>query len=201
MAAAGALLALLSALWPVEYDDNALSVAHPLQPAGYEQAQDVWDVAGAAAYLPFQIAWATCVAGRLRRARGDEARQLRWFVYGVAVGAAAMTLSLVLLGSAALGVLAVPVVPVAAGIAIVTYRLYDIDLVINRTLVTGAMAAIITAAYVVVVVGVGSLIGACASGDLVLSLVATAAVAVAFEPARRRVQRWADRLAYGDRPR
>ena len=200
MAAAGALLALLSALWPVEYDDNALAVAHPLSIGGYERAQDVWDVAGRAAYLLFQIAWATCVAVRLRRARGDEALQLRWFVYAVAVGAAAMTLSLLLLGSAALGVLAVPVVPVAAGIAIVKYRLYDIDLVINKTLVVGAMAAIVTTAYIGVVVGIGSLIGASASADLVLSLIATAAVAVAFEPARRRVQRWADRLVYGDRP-
>lgn len=200
MAAAGALLALASALWPLDYAENSLSTPHPLHVGGYDTAQEIWTLVAAPAYLLFQLAWTICVAVRLRRAAGDEARQLKWFVYAVCVGVVAMAVGLVLLGSAALGVLAVPIVPVAAGAAIVKYRLYDIDLVINKTLVVGAMAAIITAGYVAVVVGVGGLIGASASPNLVLSLVATALMAVAFDPARRRVQRWADRLVYGDRP-
>jgi len=200
MAAAGTLLALASALWPVEYIDNSLSVPHPLHVSGYGTAQGLWAVVGAPVYLSFQIAWAVCVVFRLRRAQGDEARQLRWFVYTVCLGAVAMVLGLVLFRSPAPGALAVPIVPVAAGAAIVKYRLYDIDLVINKTLVVGSMAAIITAGYVAVVVGVGSLVGVSASSNLVLSLGATAIVAVAFEPAHRRVQRWADRLVYGHRP-
>ena len=199
MLAAGALLALLSALWPLEYAENSLSVPHPLQLGGYDSAQTLWALVGPPLYVLFQIAWAACVVVRLRSGRGDEARQLRWFVYAVAMGALAMVLGFVLFGSAALGVLAVPVVPIAAGMAIVKYRLYDIDLVINKTLVVGSMAGIITAGYVAVVVGAGNLVGISASPNLVLSLVATALVAVAFEPARRRVQGWADRLVYGHR--
>ncbi len=200
MMAAGAPLAVASALWPVEYADNSLSVPHPLHVGGYDAAQAVWGVVAPPVYLVFQGVWAACVVARLRRARGNEARQLKWFVYAVAMGAVAMALSLIVFRSAALGVLAVPIVPVVAGAAIVKYRLYDIDPVINKTLVVGAMAGIVTAGYVAVVVVVGGLVGVSASPDLQLSLLATAIVAVAFEPARRRVQRWIDRLVYGDRP-
>lgn len=200
MMAAGAVLAICSALWPVEYAENSLSVPHPLHVGGYDTAQRLWNVIASPAYLLIQLAWAACVVVRMRRAKGDEARQLRWFVYAVAIGAAAMAMGLIFFGSAAPGVLAVPVVAVAAGVAIVKYRLYDIDLVINKTLVVGAMAAIITAGYVAVVVGFGRLVGVEPGPSPVLAIVATAIVAIAFEPARRRVQRMADRLIYGDRP-
>jgi signal transduction histidine kinase len=199
MVAAGTLLALLSALWPVEYGDNALSLPHPLHVAGYAGAQRLWYVLGPAAYLLFQVAWVACVVIRLRRAHGDEQRQLRWFAYAVAMGAVAMAVGLIAFRSPLLGVLAVPVIPIAAGVAIVKYRLYDIDPVINKTLVVGAMAALVTTGYVVVVFGVGRLVGL-APGRPLLALAATALVAIAFEPARRRVQRFADRLVYGDRP-
>lgn len=200
MVATGTLLALASALWPVEYADNALSIAHPLHLNGYGTAQSVWDVAGPTAYLLFQLVWVVCVVVRLRRAQGDEARQLTWFAYAVCIGAVAMALGLMVFQSPTLGVLVVPVVPIAAGVAIVKYRLYDIDVVISKTLMVGAMAGLITAAYVALVVGVGGLVGVSDNPDPVLSLLATAIVAVAFEPVRRRVQRGADRLVYGYRP-
>lgn len=200
MVAVGAVLAICSALWPVEYADNALSVPHPLNVGGYDTAQRLWNVIAPAAYLLIQLTWGACVVIRIRRAEGDEVRQLRWFAYAVAIGAAAMATGLIFFGSAAPGVLAVPVVAVAAGVAIVKYRLYDIDLVINKTLVVGAMAAIITAGYVAVVIGFGRLVGLEPGPNPVLAIVATAIVAIAFEPARRRVQRTADRLVYGDRP-
>lgn len=199
MAAAGALLALCSALWPVEYAENSLSVPHPLNVGGYETAQRLWNVIAPVTYLLIQLAWVACVVVRMRRAGGDEGRQLRWFAYAVAIGAAAMATGLILFGSAAAGVLAVPVVAVAAGVAIVKYRLYDIDLVINKTLVVGGMAAIITAGYIAVVIGFGRLMGLQPGPNPELAIVATAIVAIAFEPARRRVQRIADHLVYGDR--
>ncbi|HVL06576.1 MAG TPA: sensor histidine kinase [Acidimicrobiales bacterium] len=200
MAAAGALLTAVSALWPVEYADNSISVPHPFDLGGYDAVQTVWEVAGRTAYFLFQVAWVTCVVVRLRRASGDEARQLKWFVYAVAMGVVAMVVSVIAFRSPVLGVLAVPVIPVVAGAAILKYRLYDIDVVINKTLVVGAMAGIVTAAYVAVVAGAGAVIGVSASPNLALSLLATAIVAVVFEPARRRVQAWIDRLVYGNRP-
>jgi signal transduction histidine kinase len=89
--------------------------------------------------------------------------------------------------------------PVATTIAVLMYRLYDIDLVINKSVVFGAMAAFITAVYVAIVVGVGGLLGSGSRPNLALSILATAIVAVAFQPVRERVQRLANRLVYGKR--
>jgi len=195
-----ALAAVVSALWPVDYARNDLAVAHPLDLGGERAAARLWPLVGPPSFLLAQAAWVACVVVRLRRARGDEARQLRWFVYGVSMAAVAMAAGLVAFGSPALGVLVAPIIPVAAGAAVLKYRLYDIDVVINKTLVVGTMAAIVTAGYIVVVVGVGGLVGRSAGPGMVLSLVATAVVAVAFDPLRRRVQRRVDRLVYGARP-
>jgi signal transduction histidine kinase len=90
------------------------------------------------------------------------------------------------------------IIPVALFIGIVRYRLWDIDRIVSRTLAYGALAAFVTAVYVGVVVGVGNLIGN-QQHSLLLSLLATGLVAVAFQPARNAVQRLANRLVYGDR--
>jgi signal transduction histidine kinase len=89
--------------------------------------------------------------------------------------------------------------PVAAGLAVLKYRLYDIDFVINKSLVYGALAALITAVYVAIVVGAGTLLGSGGRPNLALSVLATAVVAVAFQPVRERLQRLANRLVYGKR--
>src|SRR5438874_3603257 len=88
-------------------------------------------------------------------------------------------------------------VPLAIGFAVLKYRLYDIDVVINKTLVYGLLAAFITAVYVAIVVGIGAAIGS--RRNLGLSILATAIVAVGFQPVRDRVQRLANRLVYGKR--
>src|SRR5260370_3100425 len=88
---------------------------------------------------------------------------------------------------------------IAVMVAILKYRLYDIDVGISRTLVYGALAAFITAVYVGIVVGVGTLVGSGGKPNLVLSIVATAIVAVAFQPVRERLQKIANRLVYGRR--
>jgi signal transduction histidine kinase len=85
--------------------------------------------------------------------------------------------------------------PAAIGVGIVKYRLYDIDVVIRKTVVVGVLAAFITAVYVAVVEGLGSLF----SDTLVLRIAATAVIAVAFQPVRDRANRLANRLVYGER--
>ncbi len=85
------------------------------------------------------------------------------------------------------------------GIAVTKYRLYDIDVVINKTVVYFALAAFVSAVYVGLAVGIGSLVGSAGSPNLPLSIVATAVVAVAFQPLRQRVQHLANRLVYGER--
>jgi signal transduction histidine kinase len=141
---------------------------------------------------------------RFRRSRGDERAQMKWFVLAAVVLVA--VLIPVMLGPqqtpnvlTALMALAFGFVPIAAGIAILKYRLYDIDVVINKALVYGVLAAFITAVYFVVVAGIGALGSGWPLNGGPLSAVATAMIAVAFIPVRRWVQRLANRLVYGER--
>ncbi|HVS50003.1 MAG TPA: histidine kinase, partial [Candidatus Dormibacteraeota bacterium] len=90
-------------------------------------------------------------------------------------------------------------VPAAIGIAILRHRLFDIDLIISRALTYSSLALLATAIYVVLVVGAGTLIGRTAGTSLVLSIVATAIVAVAFQPLRQWLDAAANRLVYGRR--
>ena len=85
----------------------------------------------------------------------------------------------------------------AVGIAILNHRLFDIDVVLGRTLVWLAMTGAVIGAYVGIVLGIGELVGS--RDSLVLSLVATGVVAVAFQPVRARVQRGVDRFLFGER--
>ena len=147
---------------------------------------------------------------RFRRAESLEREQIKWLMFAGGLLVAAVIAGIFVVN--ALGTNdfsnniqnaiisgALIFVPLAIGIAVMKYRLYDIDVVINKTVVFGALAAFITAVYVVLVVGVGFLIGAGDRPNTALSIAATAVVAVAFQPVRERVQRFANRLVYGQR--
>ncbi len=88
-------------------------------------------------------------------------------------------------------------VPLSIGVAILRYRLWDIDILINRALVYGALTACVVGLYVLVVGGLGALFQA--RGSLLISLLATGLVAVLFQPLRERLQRGVNRLVYGER--
>ncbi|GAA3239950.1 hypothetical protein GCM10017691_41560 [Pseudonocardia petroleophila] len=190
------LVAFASALWPIEDDWRRGGLTFPFDIGGADAARTVAAPLMLTCYVGFQVLWAAAVVVRLRRADGDEARQLRWFVFAVTVSVLVLVTGDLAWGTPLPGLLTLPLVPLAAGVAIVRYRLYDIDPVINKTLVGGAMVLLISVGYVGVVVGAGALVPV---SDRVLALVATAAVAVAFEPVRRRAQALADRLVYGRR--
>ena len=144
---------------------------------------------------------------RLRRSRGEQRQQLRWLTAAAfALVAGFVLANLAGLGSDATRVWAVvPLfvayasVPVAAGVAILRYRLYDIDLVINRAVVGAAVVIFVTLGYVTAVVLLGALVGGRVSEQYWASVVATALVALAFQPLRRGVQRLGDRAVYGRR--
>ncbi|HEY5729272.1 MAG TPA: histidine kinase [Anaerolineales bacterium] len=91
----------------------------------------------------------------------------------------------------------IPILPVTLTIAVMRYRLYDIDIIINRTLVYGALTAIVVAIYILMVGVVGSLLHT--QGNLLITLLATGLIAVLFQPLRERLQRGVNRLIYGDR--
>jgi signal transduction histidine kinase len=87
--------------------------------------------------------------------------------------------------------------PICVGIAILRYRLYDIDIIIHRTLLYGMLTACVVALYVLVVVGLGALLQT--KGNLGLSLLATGLIAVLIQPLHTRLQRAVNRLLYGER--
>jgi hypothetical protein len=132
---------------------------------------------------------------RFRRSRGEERQQLKWFTYASAL----LPLSVVgdvLATPVGELLLAVPIVflPVATGIAILRHRLYDIDRLINRTLVYGLLTALLAGVYAGLVLVLGQLFGGV--GEDPPSWVvagATLAVAALFRPARRRIQAVVDR--------
>jgi signal transduction histidine kinase len=137
------------------------------------------------------------LAIRFRRSDGDERLQLKWFVSAAVVTAVTFSVGF-FIDSRVVGVvtsLALLGLYVAIGIAMVKHNLYDIDVILNKAIAYGALAAVITAIYVIVVVVIGAIIGVTEG----LSLVATAVVAVAFQPIRRRAQHFANRLVYGER--
>jgi hypothetical protein len=155
-------------------------------------------------------AGAAAVVVRMRRARGEQRQQLRWLATAC-VAAAVSLVPPVTAGDIALfarvpgWLLLLPLhlsfagVAIAAGFAILKHRLYDIDLIISRAIVLAAVTAFVTAGYVAVVVAIGAVLGERTAGEFWPSLVATALVAVAFQPVRTRVQRLADRAVYGTR--
>jgi signal transduction histidine kinase len=137
------------------------------------------------------------LARRFARSRGDERLQLKWVV--TAAGLVAVTFMATIftnkVGAQVLFDLALLFLFAAIGIAILKYRLYEIDILINRAVVYGGLAVFITAVYVLLVAVIGAFIGATEG----LALVATAIVAVAFQPVRARAQAIANRVVYGKR--
>jgi signal transduction histidine kinase len=154
---------------------------------------------------------ALALVRRLRQARGAERQQLR--LIGAAATLLAGGVAVAIVASLASGgsnsnpplVLQLPLflgylsVPLATGVAVLRYRLYDVDLIISRAVVVGVVAVFVTVGYVTVVVLVGALVGSRADDLFWPSLLATVVVAIAFQPLRRSVHELADRLAYGER--
>jgi len=154
-----------------------------------------------AVYFALLTLSAVCFASlvvRYRTSTGDLRQQYRWVLLGTAALLFAVFVvdeNQLLLIAALAGV----VVSVTCyAVAVTKHRLYDIDVVISRTIVYGTLAAFIGAVYVVLVVVVGEMAGARAA-NLGLSVAATALVAIAFGPVRQRAQKWANRVVYGKR--
>jgi signal transduction histidine kinase len=137
---------------------------------------------------------------RFRRSRGEERQQLKWVAYALAVvavvvdnGGFAAPLAggqTVLHAAAGVGFAA------AVTIAVYKYRLYDIDIIINRTLVYLLLSGIIAGGYIAIVTGIGALVP---HHGLAVELLAAGLAAVVFSPLRNRLQALVNRMMYGDR--
>jgi hypothetical protein len=147
---------------------------------------------------------------RLRRAEGLERQQLKWFAYAAAMFALGIVLIVIPLAidtpswfvraATAVFTAAGTTVPVAIGIAILRYRLYDIDRIINRTLVYGSLTALLAVVYLGGVISSQYAFRTLTGQGSQLAIVAsTLAIAALFNPLRKRIQAFVDRRFYRSR--
>jgi hypothetical protein len=142
--------------------------------------------------LALLVVAGTSLILRLRRSRGEERQQIKWFAYTVAFVMFAFPVSLFGLGDA-YGVFLFPLIPASTAMAIFKYRLYDIDVVVNRTLVSGALTATLAGAYLASVLVLQLVLSP--SSDVAIAA-STLAAAALFRPARSRIQSLVDRRFY-----
>jgi hypothetical protein len=147
---------------------------------------------------------------RLRRAGGVERQQIKWFAYAVVATVFAITVAYSVPETIdtplwfdwvgyALVVATTPAIPVSIGIAILRYRLYDIDRIINRTLVYGALTVTLALLYFSVVTATQAVFQGFTGEEVLPQLavvVSTLAIAALFNPLRRRIQEFIDRVFY-----
>jgi hypothetical protein len=149
------------------------------------------------------LAAALSLVLRFRRAAGTEREQIKWLAFAGVALAASIVAAIVVeksdLGSAIAGaflIVALVGVPVAAGTAILRYRLYEIDVVVNRTLVYGTVTAVLAGTYVGLVLLLQLALRPFLEGSGLAVALSTLAVAALFRPARNRVQAFVDRRFY-----
>jgi len=169
----------------------------------FHQSPAWWTVLSTVALGLGVVCWLVSLAAQAlsyRRSSGERRQQLKWLMAGSAVALVSfMTAAAILRGGPAgfiapAGFLAIPL---SIGVAVMRYRLFDIDVVISKAVLYGSLAVFITAVYAGLVVGIGALVGNQRSP--LLAAAAAAVVAVAFQPARQWAGRLANRVVYGRR--
>jgi hypothetical protein len=158
------------------------------------------NIASLAANLLLLLAACSAIL-RFLRSRGDEREQMKWFAYGATVLIISAVLSVLFLPEDNNTLLAIGImlVPLGIGIAVLRYRLYDIDVIIRRTLIYGVLTSLLAALYFAVVLS-AQIVGERLTGQTQLPawviVVTTLAIAALFTPLRQWVQRTIDRRFY-----
>jgi hypothetical protein len=190
------------AFWP----ETAAGFDLTNHPIGIEVATDVVNPVETILYSLALVAMSSLVV-RLRRSKGVERQQVKWFAYAVVMLAISAILAYVVFEtigmrwlawiSSVLVIVGVVGLPVAVGIATLRYRLYDIDILINRTLVYGTLTATLAAVYVASIVLLQGAFRVLTGEQSQLAVVvSTLAIAALFNPLRRRIQGFIDRRFY-----
>jgi hypothetical protein len=192
--ATGTFNAAASALSTVNFPNNVPFARHPLALVDADAVRPAYGTVQVVQLGILLLAGVSLVV-RLRRARGQERQQLKWLTYVSAVGALAITGAVFVTDQPVIvAVFWFPAVAIAIGVAIFKYRLYDIDRIINRTLVYGLLTALLGAAYAGLVLVLGQVFGGIGARPPTWAVAgATLAVAALFQPARRRIQAGVDR--------
>ena len=192
---------------PGPLDTSLLDTNNPFGIHGAGALLEALGIAGLLLALAAAATGAVSLVLRLRRSRGVERQQLKWFAFAGAIFCAAFAAGPVLWSLppssgfnwiwTVLSLSAVSTIPVAAGIAILRYRLYDIDVIVNRTLVYGSLTATLALVYFGSVVVLQRIfVFLTGEGSQLTVVVSTLGIAALFNPLRRRFQNFIDRLFY-----
>ena len=175
---------------PVALNLTDRPVSPLVAPAAFHAADPLWAVASLLLVGVLAASVAELVL-RFRRARGVERLQLTWLVWAVALFAVLNSQRWITGNGPILLLLTLPLVPAAAAVAILRHDLYDIRVIVNRTLVYGLLTVLLGLGYAGAVLVLGQLAGR--DRDSLAVAGATLAVAALVQPARRRIQRAVDR--------
>jgi hypothetical protein len=197
-----AAFTILAALDPNLEPSEEITVSNPLGVSSLSDVEEgvLGGILGSSLSVLALVAMVSLVL-RFRRSRGEERQQLKWFAYaGVLLVLGWFALIFVEetvggIGDSGYAVL-MSLPPIAAGIAVLRYRLYDIDVVINRTLVYGSVTALLAGSYLGLVLLLQFAFSPLTEGNGVAVALSTLAVAALFRPARNRVQALVDRRFY-----
>ena len=184
----------------------------PLEDVPFDNPFGIGGGIGAVATLGREVCWpllllamaagVVSVRQRMRTASFDQRQQIKWFLFAGVVMVVFVTFwgASEVLGfeniAAAVGGLILPVVPTSLGIAILRHRLYDIDVLINRTLVYASLSAVLAVVYLGTVVVFQRLLSTFTTDSNIAIAASTLAVAALFRPLRARVQEFIDRRFY-----
>jgi hypothetical protein len=199
------MLSLGAAFKPGPFSDDPFTFV--TNPAGIEAAQSVFSALEGTGWAPFMLSFvlaAISLVLRFRRSGAEAREQIKWVTaaslfFFAAILAASFTYDLGTTVNTAVGILvvvALATIPVAAGVAILKYRLYEIDLLVRKTLVYGALTALLAGLYFGIVVALQQVFSGLAGGYDLAIAGSTLAVAALFRPARRRIQGLVDRRFY-----
>ena len=177
-------------------------IPNPLGVEALRPYADIYNPVLFVVYIAEIFAAAASLVVRFRRSVGEERQQIKWFTFAASFIPVWFVTNQPVEDAfpnlfSMMDALVIAGVPVAAGIAILKHRLYDIDVVINKTLVYGALTASLVGVYLGSVVSLQYVFGSLAGGDSQLTIVAsTLVIAALFVPLRRRIQNFIDRRFY-----
>lgn len=183
-----------------EFPALPTGVENPLHTPASEPLLEVLVIAGGALVIPALLASMASLVARFRGSGRVERQQLKWVTYAFVVGVGVflsgdLLTRLPFVSWAAISTIAADLFPIAIAVAVLRYRLYDIDRLLSRTVTYTALTAVLAGVYVTGVFGVGRALQGVtdgAGGDLLVAAT-TLAIAAMFQPARRRIQRVVDR--------
>ncbi|HEU5440238.1 MAG TPA: hypothetical protein VFU88_13190 [Ktedonobacterales bacterium] len=193
---------------PLEQVGARQPIINPLGIPAIAPLLEAGDTIGHVLIIPLVLTAIASLIVRYRHAQDAQRQQIKWFVYGAALMALIIAVTTIVFPEQSVGgsigfAVAFVMLPLGAGIGVLRYRLYDIDVIINRTLVYGSLTLLLALVYFASVIGMQQLVrlvsGTQAENNPLVIVLSTLLIAALFQPLRRRIQATIDHRFYRSR--